>query len=247
MSSFSVRSSSIRVLEIHGQDVILPLGFSIKEDDEIECRGNEIWVKRQDRTVEWQNENVVIKGGEAKLFPHFSGRTSLPTALGEGWLEYKVATSLREKLECTKLYHYVGWSPGVYVCATLNQKVVGTVVFSRLPFHMRPWWRRQLEQAEWGRYREALWIRRIAVDERMQGKGIGTAMAKLAVRFGKRYWLPPPELVEVIATEPNHGFLKRAGYKRAKEKRKGTLKLHEKDGSTHLERVERFYYWREII
>jgi GNAT superfamily N-acetyltransferase len=130
------------------------------------------------------------------------------------------------------------------VGAELAGSLVGALVLHRLPYHMRPSWRRDLE-ASWGGYRETLWVRRLSVASDFQDLGIGRALATAAKAIGRHHWLPKPRIVELISREGDYSFLRRVGFQRAEEGRVGYLRIRTSEGIDRR-REKRFYYWASI-
>lgn len=242
------RGASATILQVGSREIVVPPGRPLRETDEIIVEGETIRISRADITHEFEAGQLTIAGGVGQLYPYFSATGTLNEPFeGETAVKIKEASTIEERMRCKTLPHYLGWSPGAYLYATVDGITpLGALVISRLPYHMRPKWRRNLEDDEWGGYREAAWIRRVAVREDVQGKGIGTALASASVEYARRHWVPSPSLVESIATESGHGFFLRAGFTEEEESYRSRLNIVQPDGSRSREYRDRYYYWCEI-
>ena len=228
MANSSIRGATCQVVGIGTESFVMPPGFVARPGDRFRKESDGVYLTRKDAKTVINGVVFTVPGGTARISPPFTRRVTLRV----GWkaptkIVVQTATSPHERLQCTTLFnevHYLGASPGVFVYAAIDDGPIGALALSRLPPHMRPAWRRELEK-EWGEFRDALWIRRICVAKEHQGKGVGTLLAKCAVSFAKGFWLPKPELVEVIATSGGHKFLNRAGYKSSKTTRREYIKI----------------------
>jgi GNAT superfamily N-acetyltransferase len=236
----SVRKSQIRIISVPpDMSIVVPPGFPLRRDDTITGRGGKIVVTRQASVTRVNGTTIKSSRATAQLFPYYNEVFKIA---GGKRVTVRVLTNVQDVLVCQRLPHYLAWPYGMYVGAELDGMLVGTMVLHRLPFHMRPSWRRELER-KWGGYREALWIRRISVAEHAQRQGIGRALVTAAKKIGIAFWLPRPRVVELISREPDYDFLIRTGYKRAQDGRPGYLRLRASDGKIEKRRETRYYYW----
>lgn len=241
----STHGPRLRAVDAGSRRVIIPAGYPLRPNDRIQKHRGKVKIFRNESRVELTKEGPKVKvpACRAILYPYFK-RTY--TARDGRLITVRTVVKNSDRLACQKLYHYLGWSAGLYVAAEVDGNIVGAIVLSRLVPHMRPSWRRELELSLERSYLEALWIRRLSVRKRMRGLGIGTALAKGAIEIGRDYWLPKPTLVELIATNGSHNFLLHAGFRRAPEGRRRSLPFRESDGSIHRRRETRYYYWCKV-
>jgi GNAT superfamily N-acetyltransferase len=241
-SSGLLRTTQVRVITTpSGISVAVPPGFPIRKGDMIHEERGRVLATRPRSTIN-SSPRVVVPKATAQLFPYYRKVFDIE---GGKKVVIRFVTDIQDILACRRLPHYLVWPPsGLYVAAEMDDVVVGALVLHRLPYHMRPSWRRELEDS-WGGYREAIWVRRISVAQRVQRQGIGRALARAAKEIGRRYWLPQPQVVELISKEPTYPFLLECGYQRANEGRAGYLRMQTAAG-VEIRREKRYYYWASI-
>lgn len=239
------RASGSRTLDTGERRVVVPYGYPLRSTDVIrDARGVLIAHRGAQRTrIADRHTSVTIPACDAIVFPYF---VATYRTKDRRKVLIETVTSVKDRRAAQRLFHYLRWPPGLYVVAKVGERLAGVMVLARLAPHMRPKWRRELEDAWGSKYIEALWIRRVSVAKRFQGQGIGTALAKAAVQIARTYWLPSPKLAELIATDPRHNFLLRAGFTRAKKGRRGRLKFLDKDGHVKPKIAARYYYWTKL-
>jgi GNAT superfamily N-acetyltransferase len=216
---------------------LLPLGFPKQAVAHIVEKDGQVWA--------FGEQPLDNTDDGALIYPYL--QECLVLANGEQVVVQGVTTpdELRQCRQVQDDTHYLDWpKAGMYLCAKIGQKVVGALVLSRLPPHMSPRWRRQME-TERGHQLEALWVRRIAIQESYQRMGIGSCLASIAIEVARNYWLPKPDIVELISINGNYNFLLNNGFSRADEPHKGPLNLRE-GTELHRRQVLRYYYWAEL-
>lgn len=242
------RGANATILQVNDQEIVVPPGRPLRKTDRILKEDDEVYINRADITHDLEDgTTLTIPGGTGQLYPYFHTLKPLAAPIdGETHVTIQEAKTIQERMRCKSLPHYLGWSPGAYLYATLNgYGPLGAIVISRLPYHMRPKWRRNLER-EWGGYREAAWIRRVSVRKDVQDRGVGTALATASLDYTRNHWLPTPQVIESIATESGHGFFLRAGFTESEESYRGRLNIVKPDGTRNREYRDRYYYWTEV-
>lgn len=245
MSTVKTHGAHLRILDTGKRVIVVPFGYPLRTGDSVEDVRGVVRVDRPEQTIDLADRGVsaTIPSCDAVLFPYFERGYR---ARNGGKILVRTVSDVGDRIRCQQLVHYLRWPAGFYVAATVDDEIAGVIVLSRLAPHMRPKWRRELEEAWRVDYAEALWIRRVSVADRFQRQGIGTALAKAAVEIGKRHWLPRPTLVELIATDPEHHFVMRAGFTKADQGRRGTLAFVDGNGTVERRRETRYYYWKKL-
>ncbi len=240
-----VSGTSYRLYRDAEGTVIIPPGYNIRDNDSVYRSQTAVQLDRQSGTARLKDGVVHVPGGTAVLHPYF--HTTWLDRNSEK-LDLHIAVDLSMRLECAAVLrrsHYLGDSPGVYIYARRNHGIIGVVALSRLPPHMRPADRKAIERDRGG-YIEALWLRRVCVVPEEVGTGVGTALVQASLEFAQDRWVPKPAIAELIATDPNHSFLLKAGFSKAPEGRRGRLGFVESDGSRVYKQANKYYYWRDL-
>lgn len=219
-----------------GAAVPLPHGFPRQAINGVEEIDGKVWALGNAHPI----SATAVPSERVLLYPYIQEQMDLDDGVQ---ITIHAVASPSDLLGCRQLPHYLDWpTAGMYICAKSGTQVVGALVLSRLVRHMRPWWRRKLEE-ERGKELEALWVRRIAVAENFQNRMIGSFLAKVAVDIARSYWLPKPDIVELVSRNKNHNFLLRSGFTLDESSRRGSLKL---SGCSTRASALRYYYWSEV-
>ena len=259
--SYSTSYFRIRYLKDEKDKLLLPLPFGMpfRKEDTAQRDGNGkiIWIRNpithytaqldENGKIRW-NRDFIKQDSCAQIYLSCNNTFSLkndntPLIVGPIFT-FEEWKKCNEILETT---HYLTLPPsGMYIAGKIDNEIVGTLVLSNFAFHMRPDERRKLEGINGDRYIEALWIRRIAVHQNFRKKGVGQSLAEAAISIAKDYWLPKPDIIELISKENNHQFLFKAGYEKRLEKRIRYLNLEQNNGTRKKQKEDTFYYWYKI-
>jgi GNAT superfamily N-acetyltransferase len=247
-NSGSPKYFRIRYHELEEKLIPLPFGLPLQKGDSVvsESKTSSILWKRPEKEIKIQDRDDLFKTPEqhVTVYPYYQKTFTLED---KRLLTVEPIFCPKELGECNRILrnrHYLPLPPsGMYIAGKIDNKIVGTLVLSRIPPHMRPCQRRILEDKRKEIFIEGLWIRRIAVDGEFSRKGVGKNLAIAAIDIAKDFWLPKPHIIELISKIQNHNFLTKAGYERHPVTRKKYLKETSQTAPKLKKYTDTYYYY----
>jgi GNAT superfamily N-acetyltransferase len=250
-NSGSPKYFRIRYHELEEKLIPLPFGLPLQKGDSVvSVNKTSILWKRPQKKINIQDRNklITIPEQHVTVYPYYHKTFTLKD--DRTLLTVEPIFCPEELGECNRILrnrHYLPLPPsGMYIAGKIGNEIVGTLVLSRLPPHMRPCQRRKLEDEREEIFIEGLWIRRIAVDGKFSRKGVGTSLAIAAIDIAKDFWLPKPHIIELISEIKNHDFLTNAGYERHLVTRKKYLKETSQTAPELKKHTDTYYYYYEF-